>query len=144
MCVNGAVIYIYIYIHSIDNSFTTQGHMLYMILYNILYTHTYILLCFIMEYTMIPNVEAIEGCVLVIQLSGGIEQHHPQCTDSHTVTCITLYYSSVQLGFICPCMSCRNHQCCGGGVWSHEIMCSIHYKKCGQGSLYRHTVHMLA
>ena len=39
-----------------------------------------------MEYTMTPNVEAIEGCVLVIQLSGGIEQHHPQCTDSHTVT----------------------------------------------------------
>ena len=82
MCVNGAVIYTYIYIY-IDNSFTTQGHMMYMILYNILYTHTYILLCFIMEYTMTPNVEAIEGCVLVIQLSGGIEQHHPQCTDSH-------------------------------------------------------------
>ena len=35
---------------------------------------------------MTLNVESIEGCVLVIQLSGGIEQHHPQCTDSHTVT----------------------------------------------------------
>ena len=96
MCVNGAVIYTYIYIY-IDNSFTTQRYTLYMILY----AHTYVRIyyCFphglIMEYTMTPNVEAIEGSVLVIQLSGGIEQHHQQCTDSHTVTCITLYYSSV-------------------------------------------------
>ena len=35
---------------------------------------------------MTPNVEAIEGCVLVIQLNESIEQQHPQCTDSHTVT----------------------------------------------------------
>ena len=43
-----------------------------------------------------PNDEAIEGCVLVIQLSGSIEQHHPQCTDSHTVTLIASLYGTRQ------------------------------------------------
>ena len=93
----------YIYI---DNSFTTQGYTLYMILY----AHTYVRIyyCFphglIMEYTMTLNVESIEGCVLVIQLSGGIEQHHPQCIDSHTVTLhhLIVFVSAIRIYNITP------------------------------------------
>ena len=57
-----------------------------------------------MEYTMTLNVESIEGCVLVIQLSGSIEQHHPQCTDSHTVTLhhLIVFVSAIRIYNIMP------------------------------------------
>ena len=57
-----------------------------------------------MEYTMTLNVESIEGCVLVIQLSGGIEQHHSQCTDSHTVTLhhLIVFVSAIRSYIIMP------------------------------------------
>ena len=53
---------------------------------------------------MTLNVESIEGCVLVIQLNGGIEQHHPQCTDSHTVTLhhLIVFVSAIRIYNIMP------------------------------------------